>query len=100
LSKGCEVKRETLNLVVSPVIVVNLGEPMPLWWKQAIKANTLKTSVGLRSGVADSIEQHRVNMNEPGWPTSSWRGLNTAEYAGPTVKRRAAKDNGLGWRPG
>jgi len=26
-SRGCEVKRETLNLVVSPVIVVNLGGP-------------------------------------------------------------------------
>ena len=27
LSKGCEVKRETLNLVVSPDIVVNLSGP-------------------------------------------------------------------------
>ena len=30
LSKGCEVKREALNLVVSPDIVVNLGGPKPL----------------------------------------------------------------------
>ena len=29
-SKGCEVKRETLNLVVSPAIVVNLGGPILL----------------------------------------------------------------------
>jgi hypothetical protein len=29
-NKGCEVKRETLNLVVSSDIVVNLGGPRPL----------------------------------------------------------------------
>jgi len=27
-------------------------------------------------------------------------GLNSAEYAGTTVKGSAAEDNGLGWRPG
>jgi hypothetical protein len=56
--------------------------------------------MAFRSGVVDSIEQHKVKVNEPGWSSSSWRGLNTTEYAGPTVKRRAAKDNDLGWRPG
>ena len=30
LSRGCEVKRKTLNLVVSPEIVVNLSGPKPL----------------------------------------------------------------------
>jgi hypothetical protein len=30
LSRGCEVKRKTLNLVVSPDIVVNLGGPILL----------------------------------------------------------------------
>jgi hypothetical protein len=56
--------------------------------------------MALRLGVADSIEQHRMKVNEPGWPTSSWRGVNTAEYAGPTVKRRTAKDGWLGMEAG
>jgi hypothetical protein len=30
LGRGCEVKRETLNLVVSPDIVVNLSGPILL----------------------------------------------------------------------
>jgi hypothetical protein len=56
--------------------------------------------MAFRSGVADSIEQHRVNLNEPGWSSSSWRGLNTVKYAGATVKRRTAKDWWLGMEAG
>jgi hypothetical protein len=58
------------------------------------------TSDGPRSGVADSIEQHRVNVNEPGWPSSSWRELNTVEYAGPTVKKEGGKRQWLGMEAG
>lgn len=81
LNKGCEVKRETLNLVVSPDIVVNLGGPRPLWWMQATETITLLTSDSYRSGVADSIEQHIMKLNEPGGPTSLGDGLSDAEYA-------------------
>jgi hypothetical protein len=54
-----------------------------------------------RSGVADSIEQHMVNKDKPGWPEQVLSGqLKPAEYAGPTVIGRAAEDTGLGWGPG
>ncbi len=94
------MKRETLNLVVSPVIVVNSGGPNLLWWTQATMAMALATSDGhpLRGR-----RQHRATQSE-GEQTrlviEFWAGGNTAEYAGPTEKRRAAKDNDLGWRPG
>jgi len=58
LNRGCEVKRKTLNLVVSPVI------------ERLVRAKTLEKVAGNREqvrkgralayriGVADSIEQH------------------------------------------
>jgi len=55
--KGCEVKRETLNLVVSPEIE-KTGGHMPFQRPQATEAGTTKTRASLRRGVADSIEQH------------------------------------------
>jgi hypothetical protein len=61
MSRGCEVKRETLNLVVSPVIVVNSGGPNLLWWMQATMATALVTSDGhpLRGR-----RQHRATQSE------------------------------------
>jgi hypothetical protein len=56
--------------------------------------------MAFRSGVADSIEQHRVNVNEPGWSSSSWREVNTAEYAGATVKKEGGKGQWLGMEAG
>ena len=88
------MKRETLNLVVSPDIVVNLGGPRPLWWMQATKTSAQATSTRLRPGVADSIEQHIMNQNEPGGPLGLGIELNDAEYASATVTRRAGKSQG------
>ena len=55
------MKRETLNLVVSPVIVVNSGGPNLLWWTQATMAMALATSDGhpLRGR-----RQHRATQSE------------------------------------
>ena len=61
MDRGCEVKRETLNLVVSPVI------------ERLVRAKTFVKVAGNREqvrkgrvlayriGVADSIEQHTMN---------------------------------------
>jgi len=48
---------------------------------QATETIALMTSDGYRLGVADSIEQHIMNLNEPGGPTSLGGELNDAEYA-------------------
>jgi hypothetical protein len=58
------------------------------------KAMTLATSDGLRSGVADSIEQHMVKVNEPGGPFGLGNETERGRVCQPTVKRRLAKD---GW---
>lgn len=55
--------------------------------------------MAFRSGVADSIEQHIMKVNEPGGPLGLGIELNSVEYAKPTVKRRSAKA-GVGWDGG
>ena|SRR5258708_11377437 len=57
LRKGCEVKRKTLNLVVSPE-TKELGKADALFRAASHRGRRAKTSASLRPGVADSIEQH------------------------------------------
>lgn len=86
------MKRETLNLVVSPDIVVNLGGPRPLWWMQATKARAKRRALDFRLGVADSIEQHRVKLNEPGGQNSLGVDLRT-----PSMTRNGKTERGRSW---
>jgi len=61
LSKGCEVKRETLNLVVSPVRK-GYGRAEALVMAAGNRDQDAKDEYwSNRSGVADSIEQHIMN---------------------------------------
>ncbi len=61
LSKGCEVKRETLNLVVSPVRK-GFGRAEALVMAAGNRDQDAKDEYwSNRSGVADSIEQHIMN---------------------------------------
>ncbi len=67
MSKGCEVKRETLNLVVSPVRK-GFGRAEALVMAAGNRDQNAKDEYwSNRSGVADSIEQHMVNWDKPGW---------------------------------
>ena len=50
--------------------------------------------MAFRSGVADSIEQHMVKVNEPGGPFGLGNETERGRVCQPTVKRRLAK---VGW---
>ncbi len=62
LRKGCEVKRKTLNPVVSPEIK-QVGMAEALSGAASKREWRAKTSAALRPGVADGIEQHMMTKN-------------------------------------
>lgn len=62
LRKGCEVKRQTLNPVVSPEIK-QVGTAEALSGAASNREWRAKTSAALRPGVADGIEQHMMTKN-------------------------------------
>ena len=89
------MKRETLNLVVSPDIMANLGGPNLLKKTQATRAMTLMTSDGL---LLRGHRQHRATHGEGERTRRAIHDLgielNDVEYASATVKRSLAK---VGW---
>ena len=62
LRKGCEVKRRTLNPVVSPEMK-QVGMAEALSGAASNRERRAKTSAALRPGVADGIEQHMMTRN-------------------------------------
>ena len=62
LRKGCEVKRRSLNPVVSPEIK-QVGTAEALSGAASIREWRAKTSATLRPGVVDGIEQHMMTKN-------------------------------------
>lgn len=69
LSRGCEVKRQTLNLVISPVIEENsAGRSFGEGRRQKGQGRKGRVTA-YRTGVADSIEQHTMSRDKPGGQT-------------------------------
>lgn len=62
LRKGCEVKRKTLNPVVSPEMK-QVGTAEALSGAASNRERRTKTSAAPRPGVADGIEQHMMTKN-------------------------------------
>ena len=62
LRKGCEVKRKTLNPVVSPEMK-QVGTAEALSGAASNRERRAKTSAASRPGVADGIEQHTMTRN-------------------------------------
>lgn len=56
--------------------------------------------MAIRSGVADSIEQHRVNLNEPGWPSRFLAGSEHRRVCRTNCKKEGGKGQWLGMEAG
>ncbi len=62
LRKGCEVKRWTLNPVVSPEMK-QVGKAEAFSRAASHREQRARTSAALQPGVADGIEQHIVTKS-------------------------------------
>lgn len=99
LNKGCEVKREALNLVVSPVKREKRAGQSRCEGRRQKRPGRKRRVLAYRSGVADSIEQHIMNRDKPGGQTLSWRGTEARRVCRynckkESGKRRLARDDG------
>ena len=75
LNRGCEVKRVTLNLVVSPVIEKIRAGQSRCEGRRQKRQGRYGRVLAYRPGVADSIEQHIMNRDKPGGQTILGAGL-------------------------
>jgi len=92
LNRGCEVKRETLNLVVSPVIEEIRAGQSRCEGRRQKKQVRKRRVLAYRSGVADSIEQHIMNRDKPGGQTILGAGLRQRRVCRHNYKREAGKE--------
>ncbi len=62
LRKGCEVKRRTLNPVISPEMK-QVGKAEAFSRAASYREQRARTSAALQPGVVDGIEQHIVTKS-------------------------------------
>ena len=85
------MKRETLNLVVSPVIEeISAGRSFGEGRRQQRQARKGRV-VANRIGVADSIEQHTMKWNKPGGQTILGKELKATRVCRDNRKKECGK---------